>query len=92
MQLNISYPVTGAQKVIEIEDDNKLRAFYDKRISHEVAGDPLGDDFKGYVFRISGGNRQAGLLYDAGHPHYGPCAHTDARGHVGVQDQEARRA
>jgi len=65
-QLNISYPVTGAQKVIEIEDDNKLRAFYDKRISHEVAGDPLGDDFKGYVFRISGGNDKQGFCMTQG--------------------------
>ena len=65
-QLNISYPVTGAQKVIEIEDDNKLRAFYDKRISHEVAGDPIGDDFKGYVFRISGGNDKQGFCMTQG--------------------------
>ena len=24
LQLNISYPVTGAQKVVDIDDDNKL--------------------------------------------------------------------
>ena len=30
------------------------KPFMDKRISHEVPGDSLGDDFKGYVFRISG--------------------------------------
>lgn len=61
MKINISYPTTGAQKVVEIEDDNKLRAFYDKRISHEVSGDALGDDFKGYVFKISGGNDKQGF-------------------------------
>lgn len=61
MKLNISYPVTGCQKVVEIDDDNKLRAFYDKRISHEVMGDSLGDDFKGYVFKISGGNDKQGF-------------------------------
>jgi hypothetical protein len=27
------------------------RNFYDKRISQEVDGEVLGDDFKGYVFR-----------------------------------------
>merc|ERR1719215_1868122 len=61
MKLNISFPTTGCQKLIEIDDENKLRAFYEKRISHEVAGDSLGDDFKGYVFRISGGNDKQGF-------------------------------
>lgn len=66
MKLNISYPATGCQKVIEIEDENKLRAFYEKRISHEVAGDNLGDDFKGYVFKISGGNDKQGFAMKQG--------------------------
>jgi len=61
MKLNISYPVNGTQKVIEIDDDNKLRAFYDKRISHEVDGSALGDEFKGYIFKISGGNDKQGF-------------------------------
>jgi len=61
MKLNISYPATGCQKIVEIDDENKLRAFYDKRISHEVTGDHLGDDFKGYVFKISGGNDKQGF-------------------------------
>merc|ERR1719253_1715596 len=30
-------------------------------MSHEVEGDILGDDFKGYVFRISGGNDKQGF-------------------------------
>jgi len=47
--------------MIEVEDDRKLRAFFDKRISHEVEGDSLGDDFKGYIFRISGGNDKQGF-------------------------------
>src|SRR6201996_1012771 len=37
------------------------RIFYDKRISAEVAVDTLGDEFKGYVFRISGGNDKQGF-------------------------------
>jgi small subunit ribosomal protein S6e len=61
MKLNISYPSTGAQKLLDIDDDRKLRAFFDKRISHEVEGDHLGDDFKGYIFRISGGNDKQGF-------------------------------
>ena len=30
MKLNISYPVTGQQKCLEIDDDNKLMPFFDK--------------------------------------------------------------
>lgn len=66
MKINISYPVTGAQKVLEVDDDNKLRAFYDKRISHEVTGDHLGDEYKGYVFKISGGNDKQGFCMTQG--------------------------
>eukprot|EP01119_Soliformovum_irregulare_P007237 TRINITY_DN19639_c2_g1_i1.p1 TRINITY_DN19639_c2_g1~~TRINITY_DN19639_c2_g1_i1.p1 ORF type:complete len:311 (-),score=108.89 TRINITY_DN19639_c2_g1_i1:54-986(-) len=61
MKINISYPATGAQKSIEIDDELKLRAFYDKRISQEVEGDALGDQFKGYIFKISGGNDKQGF-------------------------------
>jgi small subunit ribosomal protein S6e len=50
MKLNIAYPATGSQKVIEIEDENRLRAFFDKRISAEVGGEALGEEFNGYVF------------------------------------------
>jgi len=34
---------------------------YDKRISHEVEGENIGDEFKGYIFRISGGNDKQGF-------------------------------
>jgi ribosomal protein S6E (S10) len=37
------------------------RALYDKRISQEVSGEDLGDEFAGYVFRISGGNDKQGF-------------------------------
>jgi len=61
MKLNISYPATGAQKCIEIDDEKKLRIFYDKRMSQEVNGDELGDQFKGYIFKITGGNDKQGF-------------------------------
>jgi len=53
--------MTGCQKLIDIDDENKLRNFYDKRMATEVEGDFLGDDFKGYIFRISGGNDKQGF-------------------------------
>lgn len=61
MKFNISYPPTGCQKCIEIDDEKKLRLFYDKRISQEVEGDALGDQFKGYIFKITGGNDKQGF-------------------------------
>jgi len=61
MKLHIAYPTTGCQKVVEIDDERKLRAFYDKRISHEVDGVHVGDNFKGYVFKITGGNDKQGF-------------------------------
>jgi len=60
-QFNIAYPVSGAQKSIEIDDEQKLRAFYDKRISQEVGGEALGDQYKGYIFKITGGNDKQGF-------------------------------
>ena len=45
-QYNISNPSTGSQKTIDIDSDAAFRPFLEKRISHEVPGDSLGDDFK----------------------------------------------
>merc|ERR1711934_1018994 len=52
---------TGQQKCIVVEEDRMLLPFFDKRMSAEVAGDSLGDEFKGYRFRISGGNDKQGF-------------------------------
>jgi len=61
MKLNISYPATGCQKLFEIVDDHKVRIFFDKRMGSEVQADPLGDDWKGYIFKITGGNDKQGF-------------------------------
>lgn len=86
MKLNIANPSTGTQKLLDIDDEKKLRIFYDKYMSQEVKGDDLGEEFKGYVFRITGGNDKQGfpmkqgvlinkrvrLLMGAGHSCYRP--------------------
>lgn len=61
LQLNISYPATGCQKLIEVDDEKKVRIFYEKRMGQEVEADSLGDEWKGYVVRISGGNDKQGF-------------------------------
>jgi small subunit ribosomal protein S6e len=61
MKINIAYPVTGGQKMIEIDDEKKLRSLYEKRMGQEIDGEGLGTEFKGYVFRVSGGNDKQGF-------------------------------
>lgn len=40
MKLNISYPANGSQKVLEVEDERKLRPFMEKRMGTEVSRFP----------------------------------------------------
>ena len=80
------YPSNGTQKLVEIDDERRVRVFYDKRMGQEVAGDSVGDEWKGYIFKITGGNDKQGfpmkqgvmhptrvrLLLSAGHSCYRP--------------------
>lgn len=50
----------------EIEDEKKYRAFYEKRIGDDVNGDLLGDEYKGYVFRVTGGLDKQGFAMKQG--------------------------
>lgn len=61
MKLNVSFPAIGCQKLFEISDEHKLRMFYEKRMGAEVEADSLGDEWKGYVVRIAGGNDKQGF-------------------------------
>jgi len=52
--------------MVDIDDEKKMRIFYDKRISEEVPADSLGDEFKGYVFKITGGFDKQGFAMKQG--------------------------
>lgn len=61
MKLNIANPACGLQKLVEIDDEKKLLPFFERRMGAEVPGDSLGEEFKGYLFRITGGNDKQGF-------------------------------
>jgi len=61
MKINIAAPSTGMQKVIEIDDEKRLQNLYERKMAQEISGDVLGDEFAGYILRISGGNDKQGF-------------------------------
>jgi small subunit ribosomal protein S6e len=61
MKLNIANPATGQQKLLDIDDERRYRIFYEKKIAQEVDASPLGDEWAGYILRITGGNDKQGF-------------------------------
>ena len=61
MRITLAYPENGTQVCIDIEDPAALAALYEKRIGQDVDGAVLGDQFKGYIFRIGGGFDKQGF-------------------------------
>merc|ERR1719343_467691 len=61
MKLNISCRNTGAQMKFSIDDEKKLNSLYNKRIASEIHGETLGEEFKGFIFKITGGNDKQGF-------------------------------
>ena len=47
---SLSFPATGCQKLIEVDDERKLRTFYEKLMATEVAADALGEEWKGSLW------------------------------------------
>lgn len=61
MKLDISFPVPGCQKLTEVGDAYNLCIFYVQRLVTEVAAGALGEEWKGYVVWIIGGNNKQGF-------------------------------
>merc|ERR1711879_362314 len=61
VKFNIADPHTGAQKMMDVDDDKRLRFVLDKRISHEVNGAIFGEEFQDYTFKITGGIDKQGF-------------------------------
>lgn len=61
MKINVANPITGRQKLYDIEDEKKLRVFMEKRIAQEVDASSVDDSLKGYTLRITGGNDKQGF-------------------------------
>jgi len=61
MKFNIASPQCGTIKQFEIDDEKKLAYLNDRRLGQEMEGELLGDQFKGYVFKIIGGCDKQGF-------------------------------
>jgi len=55
MKFNIAYPRNGAQKMYNVDDEHKWGKLVDRRMGTEFEGETLGDEFKGYIFKVTGG-------------------------------------
>jgi small subunit ribosomal protein S6e len=66
MKFNISNPTTGQNLPLVVDDDKKLLAFYGKKMGQEVDASILGDNWKGYILKITGGNDKDGFTMKQG--------------------------
>jgi small subunit ribosomal protein S6e len=91
MKINIASPATGTQKIFEIEEEKKLVLLHEKRIAQDFEGEILGDDFKGYVFRITGGQDKQGFPMKQGVLTNSRVRLLLRRGDVGYQKWRGRK-
>ncbi|KAG6540909.1 hypothetical protein Mapa_017703 [Marchantia paleacea] len=62
MLLTLLTPPRGVKRRSKLMTTKSCtRAFFDKRLSQEVSGDNLGEEFNGYVFKIMGGCDKQGF-------------------------------
>merc|ERR1712217_449110 len=61
MKFNIADPLSGSQKLLEIDDEKQIRHVIDKRIAQEISGSIFGEEFADYTFKITGGIDKQGF-------------------------------
>lgn len=66
LKLNIAYPRNNSQKTLEFTDEKKWAKLIDRRIGQEFDGEIIGSEFKGYVFKITGGSDRNGFCMKQG--------------------------
>jgi small subunit ribosomal protein S6e len=66
MKFNISNPTTGQNLPLNIDQDVILLNFYGKKIGQEVDASVIGEAWKGYILKITGGNDKDGFTMKQG--------------------------
>jgi len=54
------------RKKIENDNEKKIAIIYGKKMGNEVNGEALGEQYKGYIFKITGGNDKDGFTMKQG--------------------------
>ena len=66
MKFNIACPETGRNKVVELQNEEKMSHIIDKKIGNEIDGEVITDKFAGYIFKITGGIDKDGFAMKNG--------------------------
>ena len=66
MKFNISCPETGCNKMVELQNEDKLNEIIDKKIGDEIDGAVISDMFDGYKFKVTGGFDKDGFAMKNG--------------------------
>lgn len=61
MKINIAYQKNGTQKSLKLEDEKQWSRLIDLRLGNEINGDILSPDYKGYIFKLTGGSDKDGF-------------------------------
>lgn len=54
MKLSTTFPITGCQKLTEVDDEDKPRAFHEKHTATHTGANAPGKEWKGYVVQTVG--------------------------------------